>query len=317
MQRFRAYSIEISLVTILLLAVAFFGYLGYGLVVADSSTRPFSGEQALDYVNNQVDFGPRTTGSEESQRMRDWLVEELTSKGWDVVIQPLLTQNETRAQNIIAISKNQEERALSTLLIGAHYDSRLAADQDENSSNHTMPSPGANSGASGPAVLLEIARTINLDETNYRICLGFFDAGNNGNLDTWNFAEGSRYFITNLQTEIPRCNRLAATVIIDQVGSAEQLIVEQQSDENLVENLQFTAKELRFNDFLVREPTTRVDDDHIPFLEFDIPTVYLFDATYPHRHTLSDTPDKLSTESLERVGQLLKLWLESSSNLQR
>ncbi|MBV7331089.1 M28 family peptidase [Chloroflexi bacterium TSY] len=311
MQRFQAYSIEISLVTILLLAVAFFGYLGYGLVVVDSSNRPFSGEQALDYAATQLKFGPRTTGGEESQRMRDWLVEELTSKGWDVVIQPLLTQNETRAQNIIAISKNQEERSLPTLLIGTHYDSRLMADQDEDSSNHSTPSPGANRGASGSAVLLEIARTVNLDETNYRVCLGFFDAGDNGNIDTWDFAEGSRYFITNLQTEIPRCDRLVAAVIIDQVGSAERMIVEQQSNPDLVESLQLATKEVGFDNFLVGEPTSNIDGDHMPFLEHNIPTVYLFDANYPHRHTLSDTLDKLDAENLERVGQLLKVWLEN------
>lgn len=80
-------------------------------------------------------------------------------------------------------------------------------------------------------------------------CALGFDAGDNGNIDTWDFAEGSRYFITNLQTEIPRCDRLVAAVIIDQVGSAERMIVEQQSNPDLVESLQLATKEVGFDNF--------------------------------------------------------------------
>ncbi|MCB0053780.1 MAG: hypothetical protein KDE24_30020, partial [Caldilinea sp.] len=88
MQRFRSYIIELLLIGTLLASVAFFGYLGYGLLRPDVVNEPFSGEKALASVNRQLAFGPRITGTDASLQTGDWLIEQLRLLGWDVVIQP-------------------------------------------------------------------------------------------------------------------------------------------------------------------------------------------------------------------------------------
>ncbi|MEM7536125.1 MAG: hypothetical protein AAF639_28340, partial [Chloroflexota bacterium] len=224
MQRVRLYSIELTLTAILGLAVFFFGYLGYGLVIAETDVS-FSGERALVYVERQLSFGPRITGSKASEKMTDWLIDELRGRGWDVVIEPFpmlvtgpagaaiannidlageqpSTDNEDTtdsttieliARNIIAIREPEvQESFFDNLGLGfgqssevdtasdgparvgmlvTRYDTRLFADLDDDEANHELTVPGANGGASGTAVMLELARTLSLQLTNHTMCL--------------------------------------------------------------------------------------------------------------------------------------------------
>ena len=129
MARVRQYSVELTLVLILAGAVVYFGYLGYGLLTPAFVAEPFSGERAREYVARQVDYGPRPTGSPANIRMGDWLIEELRLLGWDVVVQPFTTPDNTPARNIIAIKSNTPAPARAAMLV-THYDTRLVADRD-------------------------------------------------------------------------------------------------------------------------------------------------------------------------------------------
>src|SRR5690606_8830977 len=86
-QSIRAYTVEILLIAALLAAIGFFAYLGYGLIDPAMTNPTFSSQQALGSVTQQVDFGPRPTGSEENEAAGDWIVEELGLLGWAVYIQ--------------------------------------------------------------------------------------------------------------------------------------------------------------------------------------------------------------------------------------
>ena len=133
MQWMRAYRIELILVLILGMAVGFFGYLGYGLLNPQEATREFSGDRAHARVSEQLAYGPRSAGSEASDRMGDWLIDELRGMGWDVVIQPYpvtVAPTETlTARNIIAIRDGPMPDS-PVAIVGTHYDTRLVADAD-------------------------------------------------------------------------------------------------------------------------------------------------------------------------------------------
>ena len=310
MRRLRTYRIELTLVLVLFAAVAFFAYLGYGLVQADTAQQTFSGERAFDNVKTQLAFGPRVTGSPESERYRDWLTTELTSKGWNVMLQSFLVSDDNlRAQNVIAVPvATAAEGAL--IILGAHYDSRLFADRDPNATKKEQPTPGANSGASAVAVLLELARVLKTQDLNYRVCLAFFDASDNGGIAGWRPAEGSSYFAENMASDTPQCSSPSAVVILDTIGSAEELTFEQSSTENLVTALRNTADDLGYENWLDNRPGPVAVADHIPFLRGGFSSIFILDAKYEHRHMSTDTLDKVSVDNLQRTGDTLKHWLE-------
>ena len=110
------------------------------------------------------------------------------------------------------------------MIIGAHYDSRLLADPDPDPSLRNQPVPGANDGASGVAVLLELARILpkNLDKT---IWLVFFDAEDNGNIPGYDWIMGSRVFV---QTLIDKPDE---AIIIDMIGDADLNIYQEKNSD--------------------------------------------------------------------------------------
>jgi Zn-dependent M28 family amino/carboxypeptidase len=193
------------------------------------------------------------------------------------------------------------------VLIGAHYDSRRRADKDPEHPND--PVPGANDGASGAAVLLELARTLDLHRIDNEIWLAFFDAEDNGELDGWEWIVGSTYMAQSLDPE----RMPGAMILLDMVGDVDQqLYFEQNSNADLSARIWDVAAELGYSAHFIPQARWSMIDDHIPFLQRGIPSVDIIDFDFPYHHTVADTPDKVSAESLERVGRTLEVFLESS-----
>lgn len=304
----RRYRIELILLAGLAAATAFFAYLGYGLARPVEDELVFSGERAYTQAEAQMAFGPRITGSDASRQMGNWLIGELRDLGWDVYIQNFNPRPDVSARNIIAVS-GQGRAAI----LGAHYDSRMVADMDPDPTRRQEPVPGANDGASGVAVLLELARTLNLAKIDRAVCLVFFDAEDNGRLPGWDWILGSRYFVENLPG-VPGCHPPAFAVIVDMVGDADQqLYREQNSTPELVDAIWATAAQLGYSQWFIDQPRYRILDDHVPFLEAGIPAADIIDFDYPYWHTTQDTLDKIGPESLERVGRTLETWLEAGA----
>ena len=301
----RGYSIEISLLLALAASVGFFGYLGYGLVQPTPDTITFSGEEALAHVQTQLEFGPRITGTDGHKAVGDWVIRELSEGGWEVFIQPFEPLETVEARNILAVSGTGP-----AVIIGAHYDSRIFADADPNSDNHSKAVPGANDGASGVAVLMELARSLNVAATGKTICLVFFDAEDNGRIPGWDWILGSRFFVSRLDA-LPKCSNPELAVIVDMIGDADQQVYrERNSTGFLVDAIWATAAELGYAEWIVDVPRHAMLDDHTPFLEANIPAVDMIDFDYPYWHTVDDTLDKVSAESLARIGRTLEVWLE-------
>ncbi len=304
----RAYTIEISLLLALAGAIGFFGFLGYGLVQPTPDTVTFSGEEALAHVETQLAFGNRITGSAEHKAMGDWVIRELSEAGWEVFIQPFEPLETVDARNILAVSGSGP-----AVIIGAHYDSRIFADADPNPAQRDQPVPGANDGASGVAVLMELARSLDVLASGKTICLVFFDAEDNGRIPGWDWILGSRFFVSRLSA-LPKCSEPEFAVIVDMIGDEDQQVYrERNSTGYLVDAIWATAAELGYGEWIVNEPRHSMLDDHTPFLEAGIPAVDMIDFDYPYWHTVDDTLDKVSAESLARIGRTLEVWLEKGA----
>jgi Zn-dependent M28 family amino/carboxypeptidase len=257
----------------------------------------FDGQRAYADVQTQVAFGPRIPGSEGHAQVQAWMREELTKAGWQVEIQESTVMGHP-IQNVVA--KRDDENP--EIILGAHYDTRMFADNDPDPSNHSLPVPGANDGASGVAILLELARV--LPEDSVPVWLVFFDAEDNGRIDTWDWILGSTEFVENNPVQ-PQ-----AVVIVDMIGDADlNIYKEKNSNSELTNEIWNIAKSLEYDSVFFPEYKHSMIDDHTPFLRAGIPAVDIIDFDYPYWHTLQDTPDKVSGASLQAVGETLQVWV--------
>lgn len=260
--------------------------------------KTFDGARAYEDVITQVGFGPRTPGSEAHSRTVDYLVDELTAAGWKVEIQETESMGHP-IRNIVA----KRGWGPDWLILGAHYDTRMLADQDPIIANQALPVYGANDGASGVAVLLEIARVLP-KSIGTRTWLVFFDAEDQGRIPGWEWILGSRAFVASLS------GKPDAVVVVDMIGDSDLNIYrEQASDLALASAIWQTAQDLGYQDTFIDETKYSILDDHVPFLEEGISAVDLIDFNYPYWHTLADTPDKVAPKSLEIVGNTLLAWM--------
>ncbi|MGC9396026.1 MAG: M28 family peptidase, partial [Anaerolineae bacterium] len=121
-----------------------------------SGPENFSGELAYPWVTRQCDLGYRITGTEANRQAGNMIIDELRAQEWDVREQTFTYMN-TPVRNILAWKGGEADE--DAILVGAHYDTRRSADEEDPS----QPVMGANDGASGVAVLLELARSLAWD----------------------------------------------------------------------------------------------------------------------------------------------------------
>jgi glutaminyl-peptide cyclotransferase len=261
-----------------------------------SPTKSFDGTRAYQDVLEQVAFGPRTPDSQAHVKTVAYIQAELQKEGWKTIVQKANWEGFS-ILNIIASRNDLPPH----IIIGAHYDSRLLADRDP-SSGRNAPVPGANDGASGVAILLELARTLPSD------CpptwLVFFDAEDNGGLDGREWIMGSRAFVSEL-TFHPH-----AAIIVDMIGDTDlNIFIERNSDVSLVNQIWGQAEKLGYRQQFIPALKYSLIDDHTPFLEAGIPAVDIIDFDYPYYHTAADGSDKVSSKSLQIVGETLLSWI--------
>jgi glutaminyl-peptide cyclotransferase len=269
-------------------------------MITTNSKAKFNGDRAYPDVIYQTNLGPRLPGSMVHTAEVNWIRNQLSQANWQV-------ETQTGEQDGHPIENLVAKRGTGTpwIIIGAHYDSRLFADQDPDMNNHKKTVPGANDGASGVAVLLELARVLP-KEMNKEIWLVFFDAEDQGNINGWDWILGSRYFVSQLQ-ETPD-----AVIVIDMIGDSDlNIYYETNSDPDLSKSIWESASKAGYQLQFIPQPKYSILDDHTPFLENGIKAVDIIDFDYPYWHTTADTNDKVSPESLKAVGETLMQWLET------
>ena len=264
----------------------------------------FDGNKAYQDVVYQVSLGPRVPQSQAHSAFIQWITGELTRYHWQVEVQKDTSMGHP-IENVVA----RRGSGKPWIILGAHYDSRLWADQDLNPSKRQLPVPGADDGASGVAVLVELARILPLN-THAQIWLAFFDAEDNGEVPGWDWLLGSKVFVSRLPTPCSAGSCPDAVVVVDMVGDSQLDIYEEKnSNPDLTRQIWTEAASLGYSSKLIPQPKYAMLDDHTPFLEAGIPAVDLIDFDYPYWHTTQDTPDKVSADSLKVVGQTLLAWL--------
>ena len=280
-----------------LILVAIFLIIGNRLLKLSNTIPYFNEQRAYQDIEYQLSLGARTIGSEAHAKTIEYIRKELRDEGWKVEVQELNEEGRS-IQNVIA----KKGKGTPWIILGAHYDSRFFADQDPNPEYRQLPVPGANDGASGVAVLLEIGRALP-SRLDGQIWLVFFDAEDNGNLTGWDWILGSRAFVANLE------GKPDVAVIVDMVGDVDQqLYMEASSNKSLKEEIWQQAAELGYHQFYPRVKHS-ILDDHTPFLQAGIPAVDIIDFDYSYWHTTDDTVDKVSAASLNAVGETLLAWV--------
>ncbi len=273
----------------------------FAFLVKSDIDKQFSGESAYKFLLEQTKYGPRTPGSLSHQLTRKLIADTLNELGWSVET-PSDMYGGHEIHNIIA----RRGKSGPITLIGAHYDSRFFATEDPDPQSRSLPVPGANDGASGVAVLLELARTLP-ENPNGQIWLVFFDAEDQGHIEGWDWILGSHVFVQNLTIKPAR------VLILDMIGDANLNIYQEKGSDSILSNQVWkAAAELGYANNFINEPKFTILDDHIPFIEAGIPAADIIDIDYPWWHTTSDTPDKVSPASLEIVGRTITHWLESN-----
>jgi hypothetical protein len=261
----------------------------------------FDADRALEDVATQVARGPRTPGSQASRTNAAWILQELQAAGWETE-QQVFEYRGVRLRNLIGRAGPEGPGGI---LLGTHHDTRPVADRA--AAGLTGPVPGANDGASGVAVLLEIARVLPRERLNQPVQLVFFDGEDSGRIDGWPWVLGSTEFVTRGE-RLPK-----QAIIVDMVGDADlQLRMEKNSDPALASEIWRLAGELGHSGFIA-EPGRKILDDHVPFLQAGIPAIDIIDIDYPFWHTTEDTLDKVSADSLRQVGETLLAWLEATA----
>ncbi len=263
------------------------------------TTYRFDQNRAYRDIEMQLSFGARTPGSQAHQQTIDYIVEQTRQAGWQVE----LHHTQRLGHPITNVIVKRPNPGAPQIILGAHYDSRFFSDQDPNPSVHDQPVPGANDGASGVAVLLELARSLSPD-LPIDIWLVFFDAEDQGNIPSWDWILGSRAFVE----EIPI--NPAAVVILDMIGDADlNIYLERNSNPQVASQIWETARKLGLEEYFIPQYKYSILDDHIPFLERGFAAVDIIDFDYPYWHTRNDTLDKVSADSLGIVGQTIHDWL--------
>lgn len=284
--REQSYWISVFIVAIIITACA-----QPSIQELEISEVPFDGQLAYEQAWAQCAFGSRPTGSEAGRKTGDYIASQLERLGWQVKTEEF-DYRDLSVRNIIG--KRGEG---SVIILGAHYDTRPLADRDPQVPD--QPILGGNDGASGVAVLLELARVLPTYHLENEIWLAFFDAEDRGHIDGWPFSVGARHTAQNLEIQP------TYVIVLDMVGDAQQEIYyERNSDPQLRGKIWDIARGLGYEEFIAEEKYSIIDD-HTPFLEVGISAVDIIDFDYPFWHTTEDTCDKISPESLERVGRVM------------
>lgn len=271
---------------------------------AVQAERPaFDGKRAFADLEKQVSFGPRVPGTQAHLQCRDWLMSELEKYADRVELQTFTLVVNGKSLRLCNIFGIFNENVSKRVMLCAHWDTRPTADEELEPANRRRPIPGANDGASGVAVLLELARQFKAKRPEAGVIIALWDGEDYGpNVDT--MLLGSRYFAKNMGKLRPTYG-----ILLDMVGDKDLQIYKETNSvyavSELVEKVWRMAGDLGYRKYFPNAQKYTITDDHVPLIEASVPCIDLIDFDYPYWHTLQDTVDKCSPASLQAVGEVV------------
>lgn len=281
------------------------------------------GARAYGYLQAICKFGPRPAGSEANSLQRKYVAKHFAEHGATVKEQPFAGVDPVSGQqvNMVNLIGSWFPERTERVVLGVHYDTRPHPDEDPDPANRVKPFLGANDGASGVALLMEIAHHLKDSKTPWGVDLVLFDGEElvygGGQDQVGEYFLGSKAFARAYrQTQRNRTKttpHYACGLVLDMVGDKDLTIDQEQYSRDLapklVRDVWSVAKALKVSQFRDRISRVAVTDDHLPLNDAGIPAIDIIDFDYPHWHTARDLPENCSAASLEAVGRVVTAWL--------
>lgn len=311
-------------IAVVLTALGAIGASGASGVMAEEPAVPvaaaasFSGARAMANLEAIVAIGPRVSGSEGMRKQREMVVDHFRAAGATVTPQRFQIRDRKSGKGVamenivIGWHPDRQER----ILLGAHYDTRPFPDRDPDDPRGVFV--GANDGASGVALLMELAGAMPGLEGPVGIDFVLFDG------EEYVFGPRDPYFLgsTHFARQHAAGRKAGETnwsyragLVLDMVADADLAIFQESKSVSwpdtrpVVDEVWDVARRMGVRQFIPR-PGYEVEDDHVPLRNLGkIPTADIIDFNYPAWHTTRDTAAACSGESLEAVGSVVLQWL--------
>jgi len=286
---------------------------------ASEHQNPLDAARAYGYLKEICAIGPRVSGTDGMRAQHRLMRDHFTKLGGTVSFQPLQADNPLGGPKVpmfnMLVQWNPQSK--ERILVCAHCDTRPLPDRDPDPlRRRTGVFLGANDGASGVAVLMELAHLMPQLDSRYGVDFVLFDGEEFVYSERDPYFVGSTYFARQYATKLPPY-KYRWGVLLDMVGDADLQIYQEQwsvtwrDTRPLVAQIWGAAQRLGVSEFIAR-PKYEVRDDHFPLRNIaKIPTCDLIDFDYPAWHTEADVPQQCSGESLAKVGWVVYEWLKT------
>jgi glutaminyl-peptide cyclotransferase len=269
----------------------------------------FSGESAFRHIETQVAFGPRVPGSEGHRRQLEWMTAWLRERADTVVTQPFTHVTDDGVQlDLTNVFARFRPDAPTRILLLAHWDTRPTADFDPDPSRRREPIAGANDGASGVAVLLELADILDRTPPPIGVDLLFTDGEDYGPTSDDMYL-GAQHFADNLSHGYAPLYGVLLDMVADRTPEFRIEEYSRRYAPEVVDRVWRTAESLGYGHVFTRQSWGFVTDDHVPLNRAGIRTVNIIDFDYgpgnAFWHTHADDLENVGPEGLEIVGRVV------------
>jgi hypothetical protein len=299
-------------------------------IKVDVNVPVFSADTAYSLIEKQLAFGPRVPNTAPHEACAKWMQEKLTEYGAEVIVQNVQLEafDGTKLNSFNIIAQFQAEKA-NRLLLMAHWDSRPYADHDPDPDKKDSPIMGANDGASGVGVLMEIARKLGQEPSALGIDIVLFDSEDYGvpdhkdiewSADSW--CLGSQYWAAN-----PHKKNYYARygILLDMVGAKDAIFTQEEISvfyaRSVVDQVWKAARNLGHSSYFSFEKTPQIVDDHryvneilgipsIDIIQYDFSTESNFGSYW---HTHDDNLSVIDKNTLKAVGETVMMVIYSEN----
>jgi len=279
-----------------------------GAAIMDTANVPaFNADSAHSLIRHQVAFGPRVPGMPGHDKQLAWMTQRLGALA-DTVSTQQFTHKSSRGGTLAmtnVFARFNPEAGQRILLI-AHWDTRPTSDNDPQ--NADLPIDGANDGASGVAVLMEIASVLARNKPPIGVDLLFVDGEDYGPGESDMYL-GAKHFAANM----PQAYKPLYGILVDMVGDEQPVFLiegnSQDAAPEVVERVWRTAEQLGLRNIFVRRSGGHINDDHLPLIRAGIRTIDIIDFDYgqgnEYWHSQGDIVEHTSPVGLGAVGKVL------------
>ena len=289
---------------------------------------PFSADSAYSYIESQMAFGPRTPNSLAHNSCAVWLIQQLRKAGAEVELQkgqlPDYSGRPQQIYNIVGHFSTPEIADRPRILLAAHYDTRPWCDEEEKYSDRYYNVPGANDGASGVGVLLEVARQLSLRENlTTPVDIIFFDCEDLGTPQFYTGTErehtwclGSQMWASKIAND-PSAAKYQFGIVLDMVGAPDATFPREMYSTQYAANYQqqiwSAAERMGYGSLFTNQQSYPITDDHyyvnifanipcVDIIHYDIRNATGFPSWW---HTRQDNMDNISKSTLQAVGEVV------------